>query len=548
MSVFTITLLKDNQKIDHPYVLKGLDVQHEVNKIPFARIVFVDGDPSQQTFALSSSAHFIPGQEIEIKARYEEDAGTETTIFKGLIVKHGIEADIKGSFLMIELKGKSFKMTTRKKNLVFRDQEETAVFRELIESNGLQPGDLASTQGEHQELVQYYCTDWDFLLTRADVHGLWVHAQQGNISLVNPADIDTSNPDYRFSFGIDPIFNLHLEINAEKQLDQVNSLAWDIANKALTEPLQATDYSTTVGDLNGTDLAAAVGSGEYQLQNVASLTTEELQAWADSTVRRSRLAMVRGTFSVQGMPTIQLLHTMSIEGIGERFNGNAIISGVRHRFSEDGWITDVQFGLPASRFVEQHPVEELPAGGLLPGVRGLQLGLIDTFEEDPNEQFRVRVKLPALGAEESSVWARLATPDAGDGRGFFFRPEEGDEVIVGFVNDDPRQAIILGGLFSQVLAPPIEADQVNETNPLKGIFSREGIQVKIDDENKKLQILTAEDHSITLDQNEEKIAIQDVHGNTITMDSSGIVIKSASDLKIEASGNVEIKGSKVDVK
>ena len=44
------------------------------------------------------------------------------------------------------------------------------------------------------------------------------------------------------------------------------------------------------------------------------------------------------------------------------------------------------------------------------------------------------------------------------------------------------------------------------------------------------------------------IQVTDQHGNSITMDKNGIEIKSEKDVKIDASGNVEIKGQKVDVK
>jgi len=44
------------------------------------------------------------------------------------------------------------------------------------------------------------------------------------------------------------------------------------------------------------------------------------------------------------------------------------------------------------------------------------------------------------------------------------------------------------------------------------------------------------------------VKIEDQHGNSITLNKDGIAIKSAKDLTLEASGNVEIKGIKVDVK
>jgi len=38
----------------------------------------------------------------------------------------------------------------------------------------------------------------------------------------------------------------------------------------------------------------------------------------------------------------------------------------------------------------------------------------------------------------------MARRDAGKQRGQVFWPEPGGEVVVGFINGDPRQAIILG--------------------------------------------------------------------------------------------------------
>ena len=43
-------------------------------------------------------------------------------------------------------------------------------------------------------------------------------------------------------------------------------------------------------------------------------------------------------------------------------------------------------------------------------------------------------------------------------------------------------------------------------------------------------------------------ALTDQHGNSITMNKDGIELKSAKKFTIDASGDVEIKGSKVDVK
>ena len=69
-------------------------------------------------------------------------------------------------------------------------------------------------------------------------------------------------------------------------------------------------------------------------------------------------------------------------------------------------------------------------------------------------RFALKVLLPGIDAKKGTIWARLASPDAGNERGFFFRPEPGDEVVVGFFNDDPRQAVILGAVYGAKNKPP----------------------------------------------------------------------------------------------
>jgi len=50
-----------------------------------------------------------------------------------------------------------------------------------------------------------------------------------------------------------------------------------------------------------------------------------------------------------------------------------------------------------------------------------------------------------------------------------------------------------------------------------------------------------------LNEDEGSIVVSDANDNTITLNADGIEIKSGGDIKIEAGGNVEIKGSQVDV-
>ena len=82
-----------------------------------------------------------------------------------------------------------------------------------------------------------------------------------------------------------------------------------------------------------------------------------------------------------------------------------------------------------------------------------------------------------------------------------------------------------------------------------GYVIKKGTKISfVDDEKASILIETAQSNKIFLDDDAEMIQIVDQHGNSVTLDSNGMEIKSAKDLKFEASGNVEIKGQKVDVK
>jgi uncharacterized protein involved in type VI secretion and phage assembly len=143
----------------------------------------------------------------------------------------------------------------------------------------------------------------------------------------------------------------------------------------------------------------------------------------------------------------------------------------------------------------------------------------------------------------------LASPDAGKERGYFFRPDPGDEVVVGFFNNDPRQAVILGSMYSSSNAPHMLVSQLTESNINKAIVTKKGATIRfVDDEESQVVIETPNQNIILLDDDAQIIQLADQHGNTITMSKSGIEIKSAKDLIIDSSGNVEIKGSKVDIK
>jgi uncharacterized protein involved in type VI secretion and phage assembly len=177
-------------------------------------------------------------------------------------------------------------------------------------------------------------------------------------------------------------------------------------------------------------------------------------------------------------------------------------------------------------------------------IQGLQTGIV-TDIEDENGQYRVKIRLPLVNENDEGVYARVATLDAGDNRGTFFRPEENDEVIVGFMNDDPRHPVILGMLHSSAKSAPVEPES---GNPKKGYQSRSGIKMFFDDDKKSIRIETPGSRVFELNDDESSITVQDGNGNKMVMDSGGVSIESGSDLNIKAQKSISISAPQISLK
>jgi Rhs element Vgr protein len=237
---------------------------------------------------------------------------------------------------------------------------------------------------------------------------------------------------------------------------------------------------------------------------------------------------------------------ITLLGVGDRFNGNVFVTGVLHHY-EGLWQTDIQFGWREDWFYKKEDVMDKPASGLLPGINGLQIGIVDDLnDQELGGQFRVKVHIPTVSGTNDGIWARVATLDAGDKHGVYFRPQKSDEVVLGFLNDDPRDPIILGYLHSKSNKEAPLPATANELH--YGIVTKQGLKLIFDDTNKKLtlRVPSGSKEKTIIINDSGAIEMKDDNDNSIKMDSSGITIKSTKGIKIDAgSANTTIKGSKV---
>ncbi|WP_459581746.1 hypothetical protein [Dickeya oryzae] len=65
------------------------------------------------------------------------------------------------------------------------------------------------------------------------------------------------------------------------------------------------------------------------------------------------------------------------------FNGHLYVSGVRHHIQDGQWLTHIDFGMPPGWSAEHRDLTPPPAAGLLPGVDGLQIGIVKKARRRP---------------------------------------------------------------------------------------------------------------------------------------------------------------------
>jgi uncharacterized protein involved in type VI secretion and phage assembly len=187
---------------------------------------------------------------------------------------------------------------------------------------------------------------------------------------------------------------------------------------------------------------------------------------------------------------------------------------------------------------------------------------------DDQGEGRVQIEYPWMeGNEDECPLVPMATLMSGGGRGSWFMPEEGDEVLVAFDNGDVNFPYILGCLWNGVDKPPTD-DGINEK--VRRIQTTSGHRIDLDDNTGQEKIVirtqggstvemkdtpvdkvtsvsvtTAGEHKVELDDKplDSKVTVSTSKGNEVTLRDPGpqAVASGAIQLKTAAGNQVVLK-------
>lgn len=158
------------------------------------------------------------------------------------------------------------------------------------------------------------------------------------------------------------------------------------------------------------------------------------------------------------------------------------------------------------------------------------------YNADPDNLGRVKVVFAWQKIHEkkdlTTNWIRVQTPDAGRGdsknRGFFFVPEIGDQVMVGYELGSPERPFVMGSMFSKKNTEGAAAD-----NNIHSIMTKSGHMIKFDDDE-------GGEWGITIkDKNGCSLHI-DTKGKNIEITAPETMLLNAKNIKLSATESIEL--------
>ena len=531
----TFKIFSEGSPIGDQYQLKSISVTKEVNRIGSATLEFMAGDMPDKDVPLSNADTFKPGKSIKIEAGYDSE---NEVIYEGIVITHGLRFPPVGDTVMvIECRDFAIKSTIGRKNAVYEKVKDNEVITKILGKYSDLSASVDSTSYKHEELIQYYCSDWDFILSRADINGLLVISDDKNLSVKKPAV--SGSPVLTVTFGTD-LIDFSGEVDAEDQFNAVEAVGWDSAKQEIVKSSGSSPGLNQQGNLSQKDLSGVINLDKLILQTGIQMEAAALKNWADALLLKYGLSRFRGNMVFQGSAKAKPGCIIEIAGMGNRFNGKAYIGSIIHEISGGDWKTTVGLGIDPEFITARDYVVAPSASGLLPGIEGLQIGKVSKLDGDPANENRIQVKIPILNSEPNTVWARLAQFYASEQFGSFVIPEIDDEVILGFFNNDPRHPVILGSLYSSKRKPPYEIDKKNNT---KAFVSRSKLVIELEEEKKEITIKTPGKNQIYISDDKKTIKLTDQNNNTIEMSADGIKIDSCKDVIINAKANIKMKAT-----
>jgi uncharacterized protein involved in type VI secretion and phage assembly len=443
-------LLIDGQRLPANLYDDLVDARVEQSLSVPARFTLRFRDPD---FEILDSGRFKVGQTIDIK--FADETGTMVAVIKGEVVAIGVE-QLAGARHELTITGYDFVHRLSYGSVVraFQNMSYSDIVGSIARERGLRAQvDATLTRPTFEYLVQN-TSDYRFLQEIA--HRTGCEWQLDGTTLKMGPRVGSGAPAVTLKFG-DTLSSFKARYSAAEHDTEVSVRGWDRRTKQAIVGTN-TDALRRPAGTNGVPLSTTMRPRSYSFPSKSQGPGVVDSAEEATSLAGARAGLLGGTElaakgEAVGVPALKPGALVKIEGLGSTISGSYYVTAVEHVFGSGCPLT-TRFTVGGT---EPSTLVDLLAGAQPQGP-GLMVGVVTNLD-DPDNQGRVRVKLPALSDEVESAWARIVTLGAGANRGLMFMPAVDDEVLVGFEQGDLRRPFVFGGLWNGVDAPAAPTGQ-----------------------------------------------------------------------------------------
>lgn len=487
------------------------------------------------------------GQQIEISVPKDDPNDTASIVFKGEVT--AIEPVYeRGMRAVLNVRGYDFahRLAHGTETRMLQNSKDSDVVSTIAGDAGLTPS-IEATTTVHDQLVQYNQTNYEFLTQLARRNGYKFYVDKDKKLNFKKA-ATTSGSAITLTWG-ENLLGFYPRMSTRGQVSEVIVRGWDSKNvQAIVGSATTANYLQSIGGNqkggNAYSTATTKQPKHYEVHHgVKDQAQADAMAQAILNDLNSKYVTAEGV--CLGNADILPGGLVKIEKVDTMFAGTYKVTSVRHIFSKDGFETEFAIDGMRPETVSDlvSPEAAKPLSNQL--VNGVAPAIV-TNNTDPEDKHRVRVKYPWLSDDVEGWWARVATIDAGNGRGTMFMPEVNDEVLVAFEHGDISRPYVVGSLYNGNTAVP-EPSVVESGKVEKRIMkTRAGHIIRLTDKSgeEKIEIFDSSGkNSIVIDTANKKMTL-DVGGKvTLTLDEAGTkaTLVSNGTMDLTANGNVTIK-------
>lgn len=525
-------------------LLRSIEAESTVGATGWCRLEFAlvpaSGDQTE------TLPQFHVTDTIEASFVTATDSGTvENQVFKGDIVAIGTEVDLDGQQLVIDAFDAAYKLGPDVKIRTFVNKTDQNILNDIARECGLslQVGSEALATAAKDHCFQFG-TNQEFVEQICRRNGATWKVTEGKLDITQGsagASVTT------LTWG-ENLTRLSARYSSADHANEVTVRGWDPATK---ESIVGNDTATKTkfpSTVTATGDHTKVPTRTVTSVRTPVVSQAEAKIVATGIARRMVATAFSGQGEAFGNPDIVAGCKIEVDGLYDtQWAGDYWVTTARHTWSSyRQYTTEFHFGpVEPSSLVDVFGTDRSGNTSANGGFgNGVTIGLV-TNNKDPENLGRVKVKYPYLSDDLESDWVRLASHGAGKERGIMFIPEVNDEVVVAFEHGEISRPFVLGSLWNGKDPIPDTTLIANGEVKERVIYSRLGHKIRLSDgtdPDTKFVSIELEDGTTKVHIGESKIEV-------IANDGKPIELKNdKGSILIDASGNITIKGEKIDLK